>query len=64
MLVPGCTGEGSQAAWNPVTTWPGRAGAVPICTVPVCSLASASGTTFSKPEVSTTAKPMPRRADR
>ena len=24
MLVPGCTGEGSQAAWNPVTTWPGR----------------------------------------
>lgn len=23
-MVPGCTGEGSQAAWNPVTTWPGR----------------------------------------
>lgn len=24
MAVPGCVGDGSQATWSPVTTWPGR----------------------------------------
>ncbi|MFT3819466.1 MAG: hypothetical protein QM750_17820 [Rubrivivax sp.] len=36
----------------------------PTETVLVCSLASDSGTTFSKPPVSMTAKPRPRSADR
>ena len=49
-----------------VTIWPVRAGAGAgvSCTVPVCSRASASGTTFSSPPVSISAKPRPRSADR
>ena len=43
--------------WSPErTTWPTE-------TVPVCSLASASGTTLSRPETSMTVKPRPRSAD-
>jgi flagellar biosynthesis/type III secretory pathway protein FliH len=37
---------------------------LPTDTVPVCSLASASGTTFSRPATSTTVKPRPRSAAR
>ena len=47
-----------------VRIWSPRACGWPICTVPACSLASASGTTFSRPAFSTTVKPRPRSAAR
>lgn len=39
MLVPGCTGDGSQAAWKPVTTWPGRVQLKGTCSSPGMSQA-------------------------
>ena len=47
-----------------VMTWSPRAPTLPTLTVPACSLASGSGSTFSRPALSTTVKPRPRRAAR
>ena len=47
-----------------VRIWSPRMAGGPTETVPVCSLASASGTTFSSPPFSTIVKPRPRSADR
>jgi hypothetical protein len=45
-----------------VMIWSPRCVTAPTDTVPVCSLASASGTTFSSPATSMIAKPSPRSA--
>ncbi len=47
-----------------VSTWSPRVAGGPTSTVPACSLASASGTTLSKPATSTSVNPKPRRAAR
>ncbi len=47
-----------------VSTVSPRSTAGPMATVPVCSLASASGTRRSRPAASTTVKPSPRSAAR
>ena len=47
-----------------VMIWSPRTPTSPTDTLPVCSLASASGTTFSRPPFSTIVKPRPRSADR
>ena len=47
-----------------VSTWSPRTEGALTETTPVCSFASASGTTFRKPPDSTTVKPRPRSADR
>ncbi len=45
-------------------TWSPRRDTSPTDTVPVCSFASASGTTLYRPATSTTVKPRPRKAAR